>query len=106
MRTMIVMFGNVLNAQLQVRVKILQNDLFSIQIQSTPDNVPDACDRNLPKGWMHTHSFEEWLCRKRLIKPLSDRRQRHLFKDNASIPEKTKAKNAAFAKSSTRLKFF
>lgn len=103
--TMMVMLGGGCHAYLGVAFMIFQNDRSSYPIQGVPDNVPGACYRSGPKGWMDSRVFTEWLSEKRVMSPLPDGRERVLYVDNASGHKLTADAQEALRLSNTVLRF-
>ena len=93
------------NAQIMPAFLIFHNQGRNYPIKGVPDNVPGACYRTQPKGWMDRNVFLQWLQGPRAISKDVYGREKVIFLDNAAGHGETEEQQTALEKLKASLRF-
>ena len=72
------------NARIEAPFLVFKNPNSSYPSRNIPDDVPGACHRTGPRGWVDNRVFIGGLSKPRAIKALPGQQERVFYMDNAS----------------------
>lgn len=104
--TMVVRLSGGKQARVEPPFLVFVNKNRNYPIRGTPDCIEGVAYRTGPKGWMDAKIMPLWLSETRVIRPLSNGRERSLYVDNCSGHNDTPQLREAAEKIRTVIKYF